>query len=101
MEKKKHFIDRLKEKWGNLSDEAKCAIVGLIAGIGITSGVAAGVGAFKIRKFEQKSDAELKLAIDLAYKDGINRGETQAYYNLLTNPKNAFKRMGLENIKEF
>lgn len=100
MKEKKTLKQRITEWWDWLGDSGQGAFIGSAVATAITGGIAIAVGKRKENAWIQASNDICDEESKLAYQRGLKDGQVKAYYNLLTDPANTFKKMGMD-VKTF
>ena len=100
MDKKKPIKDKLVDFWNGMTDGAKGFIAGGISGIIVTAITAAIVCNKKEDSWIKTSDSITDVESKIAYQNGLHDGQIKAYHDILFDPANTFKKLGME-VKQF
>lgn len=96
-EKKENIFKKLKQKWDELDRQSKGVFIGSFLGSFVTA-----FGGSMIYNHREKvmADAAADMCKQKSYESyskGLKDGQIQAYYELLTKPETAFKKMGFKD----
>ena len=100
METKKSWKDKIEKWWNDQDPETKGCVVGTV----ITGIIATISSAIVYSKLENRWIAENEIYNDaekkIAYQHGLQDGQIKAYHDILFDPANTFKKLGMD-VKQF
>lgn len=91
------FKNWIKDSWNSMNDSTKGACIGSFAGAAITSIISAVIIHKRENAMLNIQDELCASERKLGYQCGIKDGQAKAYFELLTAPEKAFKRMGFDD----